>query len=455
MPARYHPASSSPSATVLTNHMQLNWIALDALKASGRKSRTHSRDQIGKLAESIRSFGFSVPILVDHDNRISGRPREARGCPSGRPRERSLSLPCRTSPAEQKRAFILAENRLAELAGWDRETLRIELEELTAIDLDFDLTVIGFAEPEIDAILYSGTEGEEPGEAIPQLAADPVTRLGDLWLLGEHHLYCGDALQQKALEIVLAGELARTVFTDPPYNASINRHVTKSAQHPEFVMASGEMGEAEFAQFLNSVAGQITRALAPGGLAYVCMDWRHMLEVLNAAASQSLDVLNLIIWDKTRGGMGSFYRSQHELIFLLRKPGDLHLNRVELGKHGRYRTNVWAYQGVSGAGDAKAQAREMHPTVKPLALVRDAILDSTAGGDLVVDLFSGSGTTLIAAHETRRRCSAIELDPRYVDVGVIRWQDFSGLEARLADTGETFGEVRERRGSVTAAAAAE
>ena len=226
------------------------------------------------------------------------------------------------------------------------------------------------------------------------------------------------------------------MFTDPPYNVAVAGHVTSGGKHGEFVMASGEMSDEEFTDFSAKVMMRASETLIDGGVAYYCMDRRHMEHTLAASKSAGLDLLNLVVWDKKAGGMGSFYRSRHELIFVFRKPGASHLNRVELGKHGRDRANVWTYEGVNGFGAAKAKAREMHPTVKPLGLVRDAILDCTQKGDPVLDLFSGSGTTIIAAESAGRRGFATELDPRYVDVGVIRWQEFTGREARLASTGQ-------------------
>ncbi len=256
---------------------------------------------------------------------------------------------------------------------------------------------------------------------------------------------CADATDLASLETLLAGECAQTVFTDPPYNVAIGGHVTSNSRHAEFVMASGEMSDAAFAGFLHQVWTQISAALVPGGLAYFCMDWRHMRHTLESMDGTELELLNLIVWDKTAGGMGSFYRSRHELVFLVKKPGAPHLNRVQLGSNGRDRSNVWVYEGVNGFGSSKARTRDLHPTVKPLAMVIDALLDSTERGGVVLDLFSGSGTSLIAAQETRRRGRAMDLDPRYVDTGVIRWQDYTGQEAVLAETGETFTQVRARR----------
>lgn len=442
------PRRISPEITasdpIPVEMFHLDYRPIDSFTAFGRKARSHTRAQILAIAKSMETFGFCVPVLVDDAGALlAGHARIEAARLLGLKQAPAVVLSHLTS--EQKRAFILAENRLAELAGWDRDVLRIELEELSAIDLDFDLTVIGFSAPEIDAIMFVGEGGGERGDDVPAMPTEAVSAIGDLWLLGEHRIYCGDALAQTSLDAVLAGDQARAVFTDPPYNVAVGGHVTSSKQHGEFVMASGEMSDAEFTAFLTTVWEQICASLVPGGLAYLCIDWRHMNHVFQGAANQPLDFLNLLIWDKKAGGMGSFYRSRHELIFLMRKQGEGHINRVELGKHGRDRSNVWAYEGVSGFGAAKAKTREMHPTVKPLALVRDAILDCTAKGDIVLDFFCGSGTTIIAAHDSKRRGRAIELDPKYVDVSVIRWQDFSGQKARLAATGETFLDVRIRR----------
>lgn len=274
----------------------------------------------------------------------------------------------------------------------------------------------------------------------------PATnRPGDLWVMGEHRLICGDATDPTVVSALLGDDLAQAVFTDPPYNVAIKGHVTSNTAHGEFVMASGEMSDAAFDAFLTDVLERVKQSLVPGGLAYVCMDWRHMEHLGRARAAVGLDLLNLVVWDKLQGGMGSFYRSRHELVYVLKKPGRAHRNRVELGKHGRNRHNVWPYEGMIGAGRGKARARAMHPTVKPTALVRDALLDCTAKGDVVLDLFAGSGTTLVAAHEIGRRARMVELDPRYADTTIARWEAFAGAQARLAATGETFLAVQSRR----------
>jgi DNA modification methylase len=445
MPAQHDSSSTTPVSTP-GNTLAFSWVPIGDLRPYGRKARTHSRKQIGALAESIRTFGFSVPILVDDQNRIlagNGRLEAARSLGM-------INVPVvmlSHLDAAQKRAFVLAENRLAELAGWDRSVLQAELQELADLKLDFELDVIGFDDAEIETIVLGGVgEAEEArANAVPPTPQAAVTQAGDIWQLGDHRLICGDALDAATLVKVLEGEEAAAVFTDPPYNCRVQGHVTKAEHHREFAMASGEMSDIGFTQFLGKVWEQIECALRPGGLSYVCMDWRHMRHMLDALEDKHLEQLNMIVWDKTSGGMGSFYRSRHELIFFVKKIGAPHQNRVQLGKHGRDRANVWAYEGMSGAGGNKAQLRELHPTVKPVAMVRDALLDSTRKGDPVVDLFMGSGTTLLAAEMSGRKARGIEIDPCYCDVTIARWEAFTGREARLAATGRNFNEVRAER----------
>lgn len=441
MPDQKNPAAASdaPRIAQLTGLIQDRPI--ESLVAFGRKSRVHSRQQIVQIAESIRVFGFNDPVLIDENGKVlSGNARvEAARLLTW------TTVPCVQAShmsAAQKRAYVIAENRLGELASWDNDVLRLEFEELIEIKTDFSLEVIGFSEPQIDTIMLAGQGGSERGDRIPPAPDTAVSQVGDLWLLGDHRLICGDATDPDVIGSLMDGVEARTVFTDAPYNVPVAGHITSSGQHGEFVMASGEMTDPEFTDFLTRVLARILEALTPGGLGYFCMDWRHAKHTLDAAEATGCELLNIICWDKTAGGMGSFYRSRHELIFLFRKRGAGHTNRVQLGSNGRNRANVWAYDGVNGFGKSKAKTRELHPTVKPLALVRDALLDSTARGDAVLDLFSGSGTTIIAAEHSGRRGHASELDPRYVDVGVIRWQDFTGRQARLAATGQTFEEAR-------------
>ncbi len=305
---------------------------------------------------------------------------------------------------------------------------------------------------EIDLILEEGGEARggagAPEDRIPELA-NPVSRAGDLWALGAHRLLCGNALEAESYRQVLGQEVAEIVVTDPPYNVPINGHVCGSGrtQHREFAFASGKMSEAEFSGFFKTVFVHMGRHSADGALHFVCMDWRHLFEVLEAGRSAYSELKNLVVWNKTNGGMGSLYRSKHELIFVWKSGCAPHINNIELGRFGRNRTNVWDYPGVNTFRRGRVEELALHPTVKPVALVADAIKDGSRRNGIVLDPFCGSGTVLIAAERTGRQARAIELDPVYIDVGVRRWQTYTGKTAVLEATGQTFEEVEEGRGA--------
>ncbi len=285
----------------------------------------------------------------------------------------------------------------------------------------------------------------EAADIVPELPADGpvVTRLGDLWQLGKHRLICGDARDPTVYARLLAGATAQMIFTDPPYNVRVNGHVSGlgKVRHDEFAMASGEMSEAEFEAFLVDVLKNLAAVSADGSIHYVCMDWRHMRELLAAGHAAYEELKNLIVWNKDNGGMGSFYRSKHELIFAFKKGKAAHINNFGLGETGRYRTNVWDYGGINSFRADRDVELAMHPTVKPVALVADAIKDCSKRNGVILDAFSGSGTTIMAAEETGRRGYAIELDPHYVDVAVRRWETATGGEACLAGSSMTFAEM--------------
>ncbi|MDB5480487.1 MAG: methylase domain protein [Caulobacteraceae bacterium] len=427
------------STTTLRSHpdLRIETWAISALKPLGRQSRHHTAAQIRKIAASIQQFGFVSPLLIDSGGAVlAGVARLAAAKTLGMTALPAVVVDHLTS-AEQ-RAYVLADNRLAELAGWNKEALKLELADLAELELDFSLEVTGFSLPEIDAIRFGVGESDAEDDEVPGARTEIVSQVGDLWLLGEHRLLVGDSTSPEALDRLLAEDQVRSVFTDAPYNVAIQGHVTSTAAHGRFVMGDGEMSDGEFTGFLEATCRQIERCMVDGGVAYFCMDWRHMRNVLDAAEAAKLAVLNLCVWDKGTGGMGSFYRSQHELVFVLKKGTAAHLNTVELGKNGRNRSNVWAYPSVNGFGADKARERAMHPTVKPLALVKDAILDSSKKGDVVLDLFGGSGTTLIAAQISGRRARVMELDPRYADVIIRRFEAMSGKEAVHATLGLTF-----------------
>ena len=281
----------------------------------------------------------------------------------------------------------------------------------------------------------SGSSATDPDdEVIPPVPATPRTKPGDIWILGDHRVGCGDGRNAEFLQRVI-GRDARVdaAFLDPPYNVRIGGHAVSAGSHREFAMASGEMSEAEFRSFLANTLGAAARLSRDGAVHFVCMDWRHMDSVSAVGHTVYGEFLNLCIWNKSNAGMGSLYRSKHELVFVYRVGSTPHLNMVELGKHGRNRTNVWDYASVNSMRGSRRQDLALHPTVKPTGLVADAIQDVTRRGDLVLDLFLGSGTTLMAAERIGRRFRGLDIDPAYVDVAIERWSARTGLEPRLEE----------------------
>jgi len=409
-------------------------------------ARTHSPKQIKQISRSIKHFGFNNPVLVDDDDQIiAGHGRV----------EAAKLLNMKTVPTvrlshlseSEKRAYILADNRLAEKAGWDNEVLAIELQGL--VDLGFDVLLTGFEPAEVDIIIEGiGDESEQPENLVPEETSGPaVTRLGDVWMLGKHILVCGDSTDAATYKLLMDDDKAEFVFTDPPYNVKIDGNVSGlgRVKHGEFPMASGEMSESQFTAFLSNVYAPLCKYSTDGSIHQICMDWRHMREMLAAGDANYSELKNVCIWNKSNAGMGTFYRSKHEFVFVWKNGSAPHLNTFELGQHGRHRTNVWDYDGVNTMRAGRMEELAMHPTVKPVAMVADAIKDCSKRGSLVLDPFCGSGTILIAAEKTGRRARAIELDPKYVDVAIRRWEQYTGKTAVLAPMGETFDELAEAR----------
>jgi len=420
-----------------------------SLRPRARNPRTHSKKQIGQIASSIRNFGFIRPVLIGANSEII----------AGHGSIEAAKLVGMTEvPAvrvdhlseEQIRAYVIADNKLAENSGWDRDLLRIELLEIEA-NLEVGIPLLGFETAEVDAICAEGTGGRTGDDDVPSVdvTKPAVSRVGDLWKIGRHRVLCGDALKPESYARLLNGERAQMVFTDPPYNVRIDGHASGLGRnrHAEFDMASGEMDEAEFAGFLASVFANLAVHSADGSIHYICMDWRHLSELLKAALGPYRELKNLCVWAKTNGGMGSFYRSQHELVFVFKNGTAPHINNVELGKHGRYRTNVWNYAGVNTFSRDRDAELAMHPTVKPVAMIADAILDASERNGIVFDAFGGSGSTLVAAERTGRRGYALEISPHYVDTIVRRVSEAAGVEAVLAGTNQTFEQVRRWRAS--------
>jgi DNA modification methylase len=440
-----HPPTNS--ASILNADLSVAYIPITSLKPYPRNARTHSKHQIHQILESIRVFGFLNPVLVDRNNRIiAGHGRVEAAKLLGMEQVPTIRL--ENLSEDQIRAYIIADNKLAENAGWDNSILAIELQHLLTLDCpDFDVTITGFEVAEVDAILEEAAgESDRVDEVIELVSGEaPVSGLGDLWLLGKHRVLCGNSLHKETYRTLMGNRRAALVFTDSPYNVRIDGHATGngSIHHREFAMASGEMSEVEFVSFLNNSLRLLERYSANNSVHFLCIDWRHVGDLIAVGKQVYDEFLNCCIWVKGQGGMGSFYRSQHELILVFRKGKGPHRNNIQLGQFGRNRTNVWSYPGIqtlskqSGEGNLLA----LHPTVKPIAMVADAILDCSARGEIVLDAFLGSGTTLMAAERVGRICCGIEIDPAYVDVAIRRWQNYTGDTAIHALTGKRFDEV--------------
>ena len=429
----------------LKTEPKVEMLATSSLTPNPRNARVHSEKQISQLIANISRFGFLVPLVVDDQNMIAaGHGRFEAAKQIG-----LVEVPCiRTKFLSEadRRAFALAENRLAELSSWDPEILSSELELL--FEADFDINTIGFSTADLNFSLVE-EESSKPSKAekveLPDPDARAVSRLGDCWDIGQHRLYCGDARDVASWEALLGEERAQLVFADPPFNVAINGHVSGTGRHREFVAGSGEMSAPEFTTFLRNAFRNCVRFSLGGSIHFHCMDWRHIREILDAADGIYDEFKQLVVWSKTNAGMGTFYRSRHELVFVFKAGTGKHINNFGLGDTGRYRTNVVEYAGANTFRKGRTEDLEAHSTVKPTPLVADFILDCSNRGDLIVDPFIGSGTTLIAAHRTTRRGAGIELDPLYVDTALRRLAKVSKLTPVLAGDGRTFDEIAAER----------
>lgn len=424
--------------------LRVVYTPLDTLTEYPNNPRQHDTKQLIKIQNSIEKFGFINPILVDeHNEVIAGHARLAAARLAHLPQVPVIRLEHLSTA--QKKAYRIADNKLAELGTWSIENLQLEFQELEKLDLDFSLGITGFDMGDIDLIL-EGKEAKADPKAnnIPFIPDNEVvTREGDIWILGEHRIICGNSLQKETLSQLMEDKKADMVFTDPPYNVKINGHVcgAGNVQHKEFKFASGEMTSEEFTQFLKTSFELLCMFSKDGSLHYICMDWRHIKEIMTAADVYD-QFKNLCVWRKDNAGMGSFYRSQHELIFMFKHGKEPHINNVELGIHGRYRTNVWNYAGVNTPSAENAEKRAMHPTVKPVELIKDAILDASNRGGVVLDTFLGSGSTLIAAEKAGRICYGVELEPKYVDTAIRRYESLGEKYIAIhAASGKTYQEL--------------
>jgi DNA modification methylase len=429
-----------------SKHLSVTYLPINTLTPDPNNTRVHSDRQIKMLAGSMKALGFNVPIIVDTVGHIiAGHARLQAAQMSGLKEVPTICLDHLTET--QLKAFRIADNRLAEMSSWDDSLLAAQLKALAEVNLDFDLETTGFTMGEIDLrIEGQKNPGDDPADALPFIAqGTPITKPGDVWLLGAHRTLCGNALDSSSYRLLMENRRAAMAFTDPPYNVKVDGHVSGlgTTRHREFAMASGEMNEAEFVSFLTRACSLMARHSIDGSIHFQCMDWRHMSEMLEAGRMAYTELKNVCVWSKDNAGMGSLYRSQYELVFVFKHGRAVHRNNVELGKHGRYRTNVWQYAGANSFSrkSEEGDLLKLHPTVKPVAMVADAILDVSARGDIVLDSFLGSGTTLMAAERTGRICYGMELDPLYVDTAIRRWQTYTGGIAIHAASGKSFDDI--------------
>jgi DNA modification methylase len=440
------PGGCAARLELKATNLRVQALPISQIKLNPHNCRTHPNKQVHQIANSIVAVGFTNPVLVTEDGElIAGEGRYKAAQLLGLAKVPVIVL-AGLSPA-RRRALAIADNKIAENAGWDRERLAIEIPELAGLleTEGLDISILGFEAVEIDQLV---TDFEE-NAADPEDSIDPtwlkdgvVSKPGDLWVLGDHRALCGDARSAADITLLMADCSADMAFLDPPYNVRIGGVVGRGrTKHPEFAMASGEMSSADYVRFLGTTLSAAASVSRDGALHYVCTDWRHVAELLAAAKPVYGDTINIAVWVKSNAGQGSFYRSQHELIGIFRIGHAPHLNNVELGRHGRSRSNVWHYAGVNSFRTGRMEELRAHPSAKPVALVADAIKDCTRRGDVVLDTFSGAGTTIMAAERVGRHARALEIEPRFVDVAIRRWQTFTRRDARHAESGLSFDEI--------------
>jgi DNA modification methylase len=440
----------TPGCGLKIANLKVQMLSINEIKLNRRNARTHSAKQIRQIANSIAAFGFTNPLLTTEDGTLIAGDGRYRGAQLLGLAKVPVIVLAGLSPARQ-RALAIADNKIAENAGWDRERLAIEIPELAGLleTEGLDVSILGFEAVEIDQLV---TDFEE-NTADPEDGIDPkwckdgvISKPGDLWVLGYHRLLCGDARSAPDIARLMTRCRADMAFLDPPYNVRIGGVVGRGrTKHSEFAMASGEMSAADYVRFLGVTINAAASVSRDGALHYVCTDWRHIAELMAAAKPLYGDAINIAVWVKSNAGQGSFYRSQHEFIGVFRVGQGAHLNNIELGRHGRSRSNVWHYAGVNSFRAGRMEELRSHPSAKPVALVADAIKDCTRRGDVVLDTFCGSGTTIMAAERVGRHARALEIEPRFVDVAIRRWQAFTRRDVRHAESGLSFDEIAAER----------
>lgn len=435
---------SNPASNAGLVEVQIEYRAVADLVLDSRNPRQHSQSQVNQLSDSICEFGFVMPVVVDHGGQVvigHGRVLAAKQLAMAR----IPVVAVRHLSAAQLKALRIADNKLAQNSHWDERLLGESLLELQSLDRDFDLSITGFSLPEIDLAIQklSGPVIADPDDDVGSETGVAVCRPGDIWELGPHRIHCGDATTEVAFASLMKEERADVVFIDPPYNVRIDGHASGKGKvrHREFAQGAGEFSREQFVEFLTKACTQLKAYTVNGSIHFVCMDWKHVEELLTAGRAVYSELKNIVVWAKSNAGMGSLYRSQHEFICVFKSGSGPHVNNVKLGKNGRNRTNVWEYASASTQACKGNNVLKLHPTVKPVSLVMDALLDCSNRGHVVLDCFLGSGTTLLAAERTGRICRAIELDPLYVDTAVRQWQNLTGSTAVRASDGKPFRDV--------------
>ena len=440
-------------AASLSNAHEIERISPHDLILRENSPRKCTPEHLEEMKGSIEAFKLNGTVEINGDNIVLAGVARVRAA-----RELGFdTIDCvrytHLTPV-QERAYALKHNKMAEKAGFNTKELALEFDFL--INTGFDLELTGFSVPEIDLIMVAADEADEESsrdgddalEQVAEAALDdpipPVVREGDVFVLGRHRLICGNARSEEHLDRLMNGRMADCVLTDAPYNAKINGHVSGlgRTKHQEFAEASGEMTDGEFTEFLSITTANITRVCKLGAIAFMFMDWRHQRNMLDSGEASGLELKMTAVWNKTNAGMGTFYRSQHEFVYVWKIPGAKHRNNFGLGDTGRYRTNVWTFAGANTFSKDRMKDLASHPTVKPVALLVEAILDVTIRGEIVLDPFAGSGSTLIAAQRCGRAAYVGELDPQYCELIIRRWQAMTGQEAVHEKSGKTFDRLK-------------
>jgi len=426
-------------------HLHVEYVAPDTISIPRRELRKHRQTDIKRLAAGMDRFGNNVPLLVDENlGLVSGYARLAAAKLLGLSVVPVIRIAHLTE--EQMQLFRIFDNKIAEAGEWDFEALYLTHEEVRIADPDIDLSDSGFAIGEIDAIagrIKTAELNDLNDTREPDPERTPVTRAGDLWACGPHRILCGNSLDPDDIANLVGEAVIRQHLSDCPYNLP-TRTFSSSGRHDDFAMAAGEMSAAEFTRFLRRYLTAALPHLVDGALIYAFMDHRHIVELILAAEAAGLTYVNLLVWVKSQPGQGSFYRSGHELVGVFRHGTAKACNNIELGAHGRNRSNVLSYPGVMGSGGRK-KALASHPSVKNVALLADLLLDASAPGEAILDSFGGSGSTLIAAEKTGRVAYLCEIAPAYVDIAVERFNALGGEQARLVETDQTLAEVAAER----------